>query len=87
MSWLGMEPGHKWWEVCTLAKSYSNSMFIAIWNIYIRARDSILNTTKEKVARQNMMFQAYLSLIHSFGWRTFTILYEDSAGLMRLQVP
>jgi hypothetical protein len=34
-----------------------------------------------------MMFQAYLSLIHSFGWRTFTILYEDSAGLMRLQVP
>ncbi len=46
----------------------------------------MIRTTKENVVRHNMMFQAYLSLIHSFGWRTFTILYEDSAGLMRLQV-
>ena len=29
-------------------------------------------------------FQAYMSLIKSYGWKTFTILYQDNQGLMRL---
>ena len=29
--------------------------------------------------------QAYLSLIESYGWKTFTILYQDSEGLVRMQ--
>ncbi len=37
----GNEPGPSWWEACTLAKSYSNSILIAIRNIYIWARDSL----------------------------------------------
>lgn len=30
-------------------------------------------------------FQAYVELIERFGWKTFTILYEDNEGLVRLQ--
>ena len=29
--------------------------------------------------------QAYLSLIESYGWKSFTILYQDNEGLVRLQ--
>ncbi len=34
MSWPGIEPGPPRWEESTLAKSYSNSVLIAIQNIY-----------------------------------------------------
>jgi len=30
--------------------------------------------------------QAYLSLIQSMGWKSFTILYENNEGLLRLEV-
>ena len=29
--------------------------------------------------------QAYVDLIERFGWRSYTILYEDNQGLVRLQ--
>ena len=31
-----------------------------------------------------IFFQAFMSLIESYGWKTFTILYQDNQGLMRL---
>ena len=31
------------------------------------------------------IFQAYVNLIESFGWNSFTILYQDNQGLVRLQ--
>ena len=31
------------------------------------------------------LFQAYVELIERFGWRSYTILYEDNQGLVRLQ--
>ena len=30
-------------------------------------------------------FQAYVQLIERFGWKSYTILYEDNQGLVRLQ--
>ena len=30
-------------------------------------------------------FQAYKSLVEIYGWRSFTLLYQDNYGLMRLQ--
>ena len=30
-------------------------------------------------------FQAYKSLVESYGWKSFTLLYQDNYGLMRLQ--
>ena len=30
-------------------------------------------------------FQAFSDLIKSFGWKSFTILYQDNRGLVRLQ--
>ena len=30
-------------------------------------------------------FQAYKSLVQSYGWKSFTLLYQDNHGLMRLQ--
>jgi hypothetical protein len=35
----GVEPGPPRWEAITLEKSHSNSLLIAIRNIYVRARD------------------------------------------------
>ena len=29
--------------------------------------------------------QAYLDLLSSYGWRSFTLLYQDNEGLVRLQ--
>ncbi len=29
--------------------------------------------------------QAYVELIERFGWKSYTILYEDNQGLVRLQ--
>ncbi len=34
MSWPGIEPGSLLWKANTPAKSYLNSILIAIWNIY-----------------------------------------------------
>jgi hypothetical protein len=42
MSRPGIKPGPPLWEESNLAKSYSNSVLIAIQNIYIRARNNIL---------------------------------------------
>ena len=30
-------------------------------------------------------FQAYVQLIECFNWKSYTILYEDNQGLVRLQ--
>lgn len=32
-----------------------------------------------------MMFQAYVDLVHAWGWKSFTIIYENNEGLVRLQ--
>ena len=29
--------------------------------------------------------QTYLDLLSSYGWRSFTLLYQDNEGLVRLQ--
>ena len=31
------------------------------------------------------LFKAYVQLIERFGWKSYTILYEDNQGLVRLQ--
>ena len=31
------------------------------------------------------ILQAYVQLIERFGWKSYTILYEDNQGLVRLQ--
>ncbi len=41
MSQPGIEPGPPRWEASTLEKSHSNSLLLAIRNIYIRARDRV----------------------------------------------
>ena len=38
-----------------------------------------------KYTRANLCFQAYKSLVESYGWKSFTLLYQDNYGLMRLQ--
>ena len=32
-----------------------------------------------------LLSAAYKALVHSYGWRSFTLLYQDNHGLMRLQ--
>ena len=32
-----------------------------------------------------LSLQAYVELIARFGWKSYTILYEDNQGLIRLQ--
>jgi hypothetical protein len=44
MSRPGIEPGPPGWEARALEKSHSNSLFIAIQNIYMSARP-VENTT------------------------------------------
>ena len=31
------------------------------------------------------LFQAYVQLIEHFGWKSYTILYEDNQGLVQYQ--
>lgn len=31
------------------------------------------------------VFQAYVDLVRAWGWKSFTIVYENSDGLVRLQ--
>ncbi|CAD6205048.1 GSCOCG00003117001-RA-CDS [Cotesia congregata] len=31
------------------------------------------------------MFQAYVDLVKAWGWKSFTIIYENNEGLVRLQ--
>lgn len=31
------------------------------------------------------MLQAYVDLVRAWGWKSFTIVYENSDGLVRLQ--
>lgn len=33
----------------------------------------------------NYMWQAYVDLVRAWGWKSFTIVYENSDGLVRLQ--
>ena len=40
---------------------------------------------KEYLNNNNTFFQAYVQLIERFGWKSYTILYEDNQGLVRLQ--
>ena len=35
--------------------------------------------------RKIEILQAYVELIERFGWKSYTILYEDNQGLVRLQ--
>ena len=35
--------------------------------------------------RKIEFLQAYVELIERFGWKSYTILYEDNQGLVRLQ--
>ncbi len=46
MSRLRIKPGPPRWEASTLAKIYSNSMFIATPNIYIWAHDNFLYNSR-----------------------------------------
>ena len=31
------------------------------------------------------IIQAFLDLVESYGWKSFTLLYQDNEGLVRLQ--
>jgi len=31
------------------------------------------------------VFQAYVDLVKAWGWKSFTIIYENNEGLVRLQ--
>ncbi len=42
MSQYGIKPGPLQWEASTLENSNSNSLLIAIWNIYIWAYDNVV---------------------------------------------
>lgn len=40
----------------------------------------------DKQLKKSIFFsQAYVQLIERFGWKSYTILYEDNQGLVRLQ--
>jgi hypothetical protein len=49
MSQPGIEPGPLRWKASTLAKNYSNSVLIAIWNIQIRARGYVFKIIRKTI--------------------------------------
>ncbi|XP_023339114.1 glutamate receptor ionotropic, kainate 2 [Eurytemora carolleeae] len=51
------------------------------WDFLIKRDDYSINLYPSP----KQISMAYLSLVKVFGWKHFTILYEDSSGLMRLQ--
>ena len=49
---------------------------------YMGARDSYSVNLHPS---PRLISKAYMALIQAFGWRSFTILYQDNQGLIRLQ--
>jgi hypothetical protein len=59
MSQTGIEPGPLRWEAA-LAKSYSNSILIAIQNIYIRALDSHIILLRKEATKISYISQSHV---------------------------
>ena len=45
----------------------------------------IVTSNLQSFKRNIEFLQAYVELIERFGWKSYTILYEDNQGLVRLQ--
>lgn len=48
-------------------------------------RRSWVTITANKRLVRACVFQAYVDLVKAWGWKSFTIIYENNEGLVRLQ--
>ncbi len=80
MSRLGIKPGPPRWEANILAKSYLNSILIAIRNIYILACD---NTRTAKTARTLLKLENF-SLIRKAAHICWTFIPQKCWELTKL---
>jgi hypothetical protein len=62
----GIEPGPPRWEASTLEKIHSNSLLMAIWNIYIRARHQWRNCATVPYIFYECILAFYYSILLFF---------------------
>ena len=66
----------------------SESARLHISTDFLNKRDStFVAVLDERVNLCGSLFQAYVQLIEHFGWKSYTILYEDNQGLAQYQKP
>ena len=45
----------------------------------------LLQYRRRGIIRYFLFFQAYVDIVKVWGWKSFTIIYENNEGLVRLQ--